>query len=176
MITGDISIRSGVRPPISAHKMCIRFQLAHRNGANVDFDAIRALPDGMYHGWKFCPVPGKSTDEEIKKQAHKLYEDHGGSGAQAAAGFAPGTPGRSPLKDTGPNVSKHCPGHAVDITIPWRSEKDPKQTDLWAWEEVYHQFGLTRPLHKDLGFSGHNAEHWHIEETGKQLATEQEGD
>jgi len=100
-----------------------------------------------------------------------LYKEHGGSGAQAAAGFAPGTAGRSPLKDSGPGVSKHCPGHAVDIRIPWRSEKDPSATDLWAWEEVYHQFGLTRPLHRDRGFSGHDAEHWHIEETGKQLAS-----
>jgi hypothetical protein len=176
MITEDIQIRSGVRPPVTAHKMCIRFQLAHRNGAHVDFDAIRNLPDGKYGGWKFCPEPGKSTDEEIKKQAHVLYKDHGGSGAQAAAGFAAGSAGRTPLKNSGPGVSKHCPGHAVDIRIPWRSAKDPSATDLWAWEEVYHQFGLTRPLHKDRGFTGNDAEHWHIEETGKQLGnTEKEG-
>jgi hypothetical protein len=176
MITEDIQIRSGVRPPVTAHKMCIRFQLAHRNGAHVDFDAIRKLSGGMYGGWKFCPEPGKSTDEEIKKQAHVLYKEHGGSGAQAAAGFAAGSAGRTPLKDSGPGVSKHCPGHAVDIRIPWRSAKDPSATDLWAWEEVYHQFGLTRPLHKDRGFTGNDAEHWHIEETGKQIATtEKEG-
>ncbi|HEX8113696.1 MAG TPA: hypothetical protein VF516_38455, partial [Kofleriaceae bacterium] len=176
MVTGDIQIKSGVRPPITAHKMCIRFELAYRDGKNVDFDAIRKLPDGMYHGWKFCPSPGKSSDEEIKKQAHELYKTEGGSGAQAAAGFAPGTPGRSPLKDTGPGVSKHCPGHAVDISIPWRSPENPEATDLWAWEQIYHQFGLTRPLHRDRGFSGHDAEHWHIEETGKQIAgIEKEG-
>ncbi len=170
MITGDIVIRSGVRPPITAHKLCIRFQLAHRDGKGVDFDAIRALPDGMYHGWKFCPEPGKSSNEAIKKQAHVLYEEKGGSGAQAAAGFAPGATGRSPLTDRAPGVSKHCPGHAIDIQIPWRSPKDPKATDLWAWEEIYHQFGLTRPLHRDRGFQGRDAEHWHIEETGKQIA------
>jgi hypothetical protein len=176
MVTGDIQINSGVRPPLEAQRFCVRFQLAHRNGAHVDFDAIRKLPDGKYDGWKFCPRPG-ATDEEIKQQANKLYEEHGGSGAQAAAGFAAGNPKRSPLKDSGPGVSKHCPGHAVDVVIPWRSEKDPSSTDRWAWEPVYHQFGLTRPLHQDRGYKGHDAEDWHIEETGKQLANiEKEGE
>jgi|GEM_PF-5854022 len=62
----------------------------------------------------------------------------------------------------------HCPGHAVDVTIPWRNEKNPAETDVWGWEEVYHQFGLTRPLHKDRG-GPQTPEHWHVEETGKKI-------
>jgi hypothetical protein len=168
MVMGDIKITSGVRPPQTAHKFCIRYQLQVKDGAGVDFDEIRNLPDGKYQGMKFCPHPGAS-DEEIKKHSHSL----GGSGAPAAAGFAPGAKGREPLKDSGPKVSKHCPGHAVDVRIPWKGADGKK--DVWGYEEIYHQFGLTRPLHKDKG-GGDKPEEWHVEETGKEIdgATEAE--
>ncbi|MCX5742379.1 MAG: D-alanyl-D-alanine carboxypeptidase family protein [Proteobacteria bacterium] len=171
MVTGDIVLRQGMRHPIDAHKMAIRYQLAHQDGNGVDFGAIRALPGGMYNGWKYLPHAG-ATNDEIKEQAKQLYKDHGGQGAAAAAGFARGdTARRAPLDSSGrgPGVSQHCSGHAVDVFIPWRSDKDPNHTDEWAWEEIYHQFGLLRPLHKDLGFTGSKAEHWHVEETGKNI-------
>jgi hypothetical protein len=46
------------------------------------------------------------------------------------------------------------------------------RADLWAWEHIYHQFGLTRPLHRDRGGKPKMQESWHIEETGKELAEE----
>jgi hypothetical protein len=170
MVTGNIMLTSGVRPPQTAHKLCIRYQLAHQNGAHINFEAIRNLKDGMYLGWKWLPDgPDHSNEAIMKHAAGWMYATYGGGGAPAAAGY-PETDKerRGPILMDGPKVSMHCPGHAVDVKIPWRNEKNPAEEDVWGWEEVYHQFGLTRPLHKDRGGS-QTPEYWHVEETGKKL-------
>jgi hypothetical protein len=167
MVVGDISINSGMRSPAQAQYLCIRYQLTHHGFDNVDWDAIQKLPDGKdQYGHKWFEA-GWSKEKTIE-HAKNLYKTDGGSGAQAAAGFDRGDARRSPLKiNAGPNQTRHASGHAVDVDIPWRSRENPAKADVWAWEQIYHQFGLTRPLHQDLG--GSSPESWHIEETDKKV-------
>jgi hypothetical protein len=174
MVAGDIVIGSGMRPPKSTHYMCVRYELANlerRN--NVTMAALQALPGGRDEDGNKWYEPGW-TKEQVIEYAKKKLKDEGASGKPAAAGYNFGDSRRLPLNlNSKPGVSRHCSGHAVDVDIPWRSEKDPKKSDVWGWEHIYHQFGLTRPLHRDRT-SPADEESWHIEETGKDLAVEGE--
>jgi hypothetical protein len=173
MVLGDISIGSGMRSPKSAHYLCVRYEIANMDSNNrVTLAALKALPGGRdpdgnkwyEEGW---------TEQQAIDNAKDLLKKAGASGKVAAAGYNPGDARRAPLPINGrPGVSNHCSGHAVDVDIPWRSPDDPNKVDLWAWEQVYHQFGLTRPLHKDRGGKSSTQESWHIEETGKELEDE----
>ena len=174
MVVGDIVIGSGMRPPKSAHYMCVRYELAsleRRN--NISMASLQALPGGRDEDGNKWYEPGW-TKEQVIEYAKQKLKDEGASGKPAAAGYNFGDSRRHPLNlNAKPGVSRHCSGHAVDVDIPWRSDKDPKKSDVWGWEHIYHQFGLTRPLHRDRA-SAADEESWHIEETGKDLAVEGE--
>ncbi len=168
MVTGDIIIGDGVRGPKTAHKMCVAWNIQFRYGTIITLAALKALPGGKdadgtkwyEEGW---------TEEQIKENAKNVRA----STKIAAAGYDYGDAARAPLPlNSRPGVSRHCTGRAVDVTIPWRSAgKDAatNATDVWAWEDVYKQFGLHRPLHKTLVSDAKLQENWHIEETGKKL-------
>jgi hypothetical protein len=160
MVTADIAITSGMRDPKRAHVLCVAYGI-HRD--RIPLEALRALKDGRdsdnnlwyQEGW---------NGAQIKDNALK---NRGGKITAAAAGYERGHPSRTPLaSQAGPGVSRHCTGHAIDVRIPWRSA-DGRGTDVWAWENIYHQFGLTRPLHRDRVKK--DAEEWHIEETSKVI-------
>ena len=168
MVRGDIVIGSGMRSPKDAHFMCVRYEIAINGMKNVKMEDLQALKGGKDADGNKWYEPGWTKDQVIE-HAKSLY-GKGSKGAVAAAGYNHGDPRRAPLAiGSGPGVSRHCSGHAVDVDIPWRSEKDPNGTDVWAWEQVYHQFGLTRPLHRDHGRAKSTQESWHIEETGKSI-------
>jgi hypothetical protein len=171
MVLGDIRITSGMRSPRTAHFLCVRYEIGESKMARVSMEDLQRLPDGRDHDGNQWYQPGW-TRQQIIDNALSKYEK-GSKHAVAAAGYDFGDPRRAPLPlSSAPGVSRHCSGHAVDVDIPWRSAADPNERDLWGWEQIYHQFGLTRPLHRDRGFSGSKPESWHVEETGKSLATE----
>lgn len=173
MVLGDIVIGSGMRSPKAAHYLCVRYEIANMDtNRKVTLDALKALPGGRdADGNKWYEAGW--TEQQAIDNAKKLIKDAGASGKVAAAGYNPGDSRRAPLPLTGrPGVSNHCSGHAVDVDIPWRSADDPNKKDLWGWEQIYHQFGLTRPLHKDRGGKASTQESWHLEETGKALEEE----
>lgn len=174
MVLGDIVIGSGMRSPHDAHFMCVRYEIARNGMQNVSMENLKKLKDGRDADGNKWYEPGWTKDQVIA-HAESLY-GKGGKGAVAAAGYNFGDAHRAPLDiGSGPGVSRHCSGHAVDVDIPWRSENAPEHTsDVWAWEQVYHQFGLTRPLHKDRGGKKSTQESWHIEETGKGLQLEED--
>jgi len=118
MITKDIEIRSGMRGPVAAHKMCVRFQLVHDKGRFVDFDALRALPGGIFHGWKFVPKPN-ATNDEIMEHAKTLY-DAGSTGKVAAAGYAANHELRSPLTKDPAGRASRCTAPATRSTSTFR--------------------------------------------------------
>jgi hypothetical protein len=172
MVVGDISINSGMRSPADAQFLCIRYQLRYEGFKNIDWEKMQALPGGRdQYGHKWYE-PGW-TKEQVIENAKNMYGKKADGtlkdGAQAAAGFDRGDPRRSPLKvDSGPNQTRHASGHAVDVDIPWRSLDNPTKADVWGWEQIYHQFGLTRPLHRAL--TSYSPESWHIEETDKVVS------
>ena len=163
-----------MRSPKAAHFMCVRYEIAKNGMQNVSMENLKKLNDGRDADGNKWYEPGW-TKEQVIAHAESLY-GKGGKGAVAAAGYNFGDPRRAPLDiGGGPGVSRHCSGHAVDVDIPWRSDKDPEHTaDVWAWEQIYHQFGLTRPLHKDRGGKKSTQESWHIEEAGKGLKLEED--
>jgi hypothetical protein len=168
MVLGDIRIGSGMRSPRDAHQLCVRYEIARNKMKNVSMEDVQNLPDGRDHDGHQWYQPGW-TQAQVIANAEAMY-GKGDKGAVAAAGYDFGDPRRAPLPiNSKPGVSRHCSGHAVDVDIPWRSVQDPLQKDLWGWEQIYHQFGLTRPLHRDLGGEKSKQESWHIEETGKCL-------
>jgi hypothetical protein len=177
MVLGNIVIGSGMRSPAAAHYLCVRYEIANmESNKRVTLEALKALPNGRDadgHKWY---EPGWTAEQAIQ-HAKDLMKKEGASGKVAAAGYNFGNAKRAPLPISGaPGVSNHCSGHAVDVDIPWRSPDDPHKVDLWAWEQIYHQFGLTRPLHRDRGGSAKTQESWHIEETGKELLAEGEAE
>jgi hypothetical protein len=175
MITGDIELGSGMRGPMTAHRMCVSWNIQYRWGKVITLDALKALPGGKDDDGNLWYKPDWSEDD-IKKNA----KDVRASSAIAAAGHQKGEHARAPLPiNASPGVSRHCTGGAVDVAIPWRAPgKDAaeKATDLWAWEDIYKQFGLHRPLHRDIQSQPNLQEHWHIEETSKQLEGDDETD
>jgi hypothetical protein len=174
MVLGDIVIGSGMRSPKAAHYLCVRYEQANMDkNQNITLAALQALPDGRDVDGNKWYEPGW-TEAQAIEYAKKKIKDAGASGKVAAAGYNPGSPRRAPLPINGkPGVSSHCSGHAVDVDIKWRSADDPNKVDLWGWEQIYHQFGLTRPLHRDRGGKASTQESWHLEETGKDLETEE---
>lgn len=174
MVLGDIVIGSGMRSPKAAHYLCVRYEQANMDkNKNVTLAALQALPGGRDADGNKWYEPGWTETQAIE-YAQKKIKDAGASGKVAAAGYNPGDPRRAPLPLNGkPGVSNHCSGHAVDVDIKWRSAEDPNKVDLWGWEQLYHQFGLTRPLHRDRGGKASTQESWHIEETGKDLEVEE---
>lgn len=159
MVTGDIEFSWGVRSPRDAHKFNVAYEI--RQGDHVTLEDLQALPNGEdAYGNKWYR-PG-DTLESV--QAWMVERGLGNN--PAASGYPRGDK-RRPAHKGKMGISDHCSGHAVDVHIPWRS-RDGEGTDKWAWEEIYHQFGLTRPLHKDRSPSK-KPEAWHIEETGKEL-------
>lgn len=168
MVTKDIVIGEGMRSPARAHFLCVRYEIAKNGLKNVSLDTLKALKDGRDHLGHLWYKPGW-TEEEIIANAQNMY-GKGAHGTVAAAGYEYGDDRRAPLlKNEGPKVTFHASGHAVDVNIPWRGKDDPTKTDLWGYEEIYHQFGLTRPLHIDRGVAKKLQEPWHIEETGKKI-------
>lgn len=168
MVTGDITIGDGVRGPKTAHKMCVSWNIQYRWDSVITLAALKALPGGADEDGTVWYKDGWS-EEEIKQNAKNIRA----SNKIAAAGYDYGDSKRLPLPlNSRPGVSRHCTGRAVDVTIPWRApgqDASKNATDVWAWEEVYKQFGLHRPLHKTLVSSANLQENWHIEETGKKL-------
>lgn len=169
MVTGDIVIGDGVRGPKTAHRMCVAWNIQYRWGSVIKLADLEALPEGKdADGTKWYDKDW--TEEQIKDNAKSIRA----SQAIAAAGYDLGDAKRAPLPlNSRPGVSRHCTGRAVDVTIPWRAPgKDASTgaTDVWAWEDIYKQFGLHRPLHKTLVSDAKLQENWHIEETGKKLA------
>lgn len=159
MVTGDIEFSWGVRSPRDAHKFNVAYEI--RQGDHVTLEDLQALPNGEdAYGNKWYR-PG-DTLESV--QAWMVERGLGNN--PAASGYPKGEK-RRPAHKGKMGISDHCSGHAVDVHIPWRA-RDGKGTDKWAWEEIYHQFGLTRPLHKDRS-PKKKPEAWHIEETGKEL-------
>ena len=170
MVVDDIVIGEGMRDPRHAHWMSVRFWIARGGMKMIDRSLFAKLKDGKDEDGNLWYKPGW-TDDQIIANAEKLYAG-GGTGKVAAEGYNFGDSRRAPMRlESGQGVSAHCSGHAVDVGIPWRDKNNPssKAPDLWGWEEIYHQFGLTRPLHKDKGGDSKMQEHWHVEETGKQL-------
>lgn len=175
MVTGDIVIGDGVRGPKTAHRMCVAWNIQFRYGSVIKLADLQALPDGKdADGTKWYDK--EWTEEQIKDNARSIRA----SEAIAAAGYDSGDAKRAPLPISGrPGVSRHCTGRAVDVTIPWRAPgKDASTgaTDVWAWEDIYKQFGLHRPLHKTLVSDAKLQENWHIEETSKKLADGEDGE
>ena len=163
MVTGDIEISSGMRSPAKAHKLGTSYEIQNMDSrGNVTMASLKALPDGKDLNGTLWYQEGWDK-EDIVKNAKK----HKSGTAVAAGGYPKGDKHRLPIVGAQPGVSRHCTGHAVDVKIPWRNESG-KGTDVWAWENIYHQFGLTRPLHKTL-VSGTLQEYWHIEETSKKI-------
>ncbi len=168
MVTSDITIGDGVRGPQTAHKMCVSWNIQYRWDSVVTLAALKALPGGADEDGTVWYKEGWS-EEEIKQNAKNIRA----SNKIAAAGYDYGSSKRLPLPlNSRPGVSRHCTGRAVDVTIPWRApgkDASTNATDVWAWEDVYKQFGLHRPLHKTLVSSAELQENWHIEETDKKL-------
>jgi hypothetical protein len=166
-----------MRSPSAAHKLCVRYEIANMDtNKKVTLDALKALPGGRDQDGNKWYEAGW-TEEQAIQNAKDMIKKAGASGKVAAAGYNFGDARRAPLPINGrPGVSNHCSGNAVDVDIPWRSPTDPNKVDLWAWEHIYHQFGLTRPLHRDRGGKASMQESWHIEETGKELEEESAGD
>lgn len=167
MVTEDIVISDGVRGPKTAHRICVAWEIQYGPG-RVDFDSVKALPGGKDADGNVWYKDGW-TWEEVKSNANSVRS----SNKIAAAGYEYGKPERAPLPlNSRPGVSRHCTGRAVDVTIPWRTKgvhASKNQSDVWGWEELYTQFGLHRPLHKDKVSSTNLQECWHIEETSKKL-------
>ncbi|HRC56913.1 MAG TPA: hypothetical protein PKU97_13365, partial [Kofleriaceae bacterium] len=174
MVLGDIVIGSGMRSPKAAHYLCVRYEQANMaTNRHITLAALQALPGGKDADGNKWYEPGW-TEEQAIAYAQKKIKDAGASGKVAAAGYNPGDSRRAPLPlSSGPGVSSHCSGHAVDVDIKWRSQDDPGKVDLWGWEQIYHQFGLTRPLHRDRGGKASTQESWHLEETGKHLEADE---
>ena len=168
MITSDIIIGDGVRGPKTAHKMCVSWNIQYRWGSVITLDALKKLPGGKDADGTQWYQDGWGEDQ-VKANALAIRS----SSKIAAAGYEYGDNDRLPLPlNSKPGVSRHCTGRAVDVTIPWRAPaKDAATgaTDVWAWEDIYKQFGLHRPLHKNLQSDVNLQENWHIEETGKKL-------
>jgi hypothetical protein len=175
MVTSDVEVGDGVRGPMTAHRMCVAWNVQYRYEDVITLDALKALAGGKdadgnkwyEDGW---------TAAEIKANAKAIRA----SESIAAAGYDRGNAKRAPLPvNSSPGVSRHCTGRAVDVVIPWRAPgKDAADgaTDVWAWEDVYKQFGLHRPLHKTLQSNPKTQEHWHIEETDKKLDEAADGE
>lgn len=176
MVTSDIVIGDGVRGPKTAHKMCVSWNIQYRADKVITLDALKKLPGGKDADGTQWYQDGWGWDE-AKANAKAIRS----SNKIAAAGYEHGDAKRAPLPiNSGPGVSRHCTGRAVDVTIPWRAPGKDASTgkgDVWAWEDIYKQFGLHRPLHKDLVSDVNLQENWHIEETSKKLAggEEEEG-
>ncbi|HRC59145.1 MAG TPA: D-alanyl-D-alanine carboxypeptidase family protein, partial [Kofleriaceae bacterium] len=168
MVTGDIIIGDGVRGPKTAHKMCVSWNIQYRWGTIITLDALKKLPGGKDEDGTTWYQEGWG-ETEAKANAYAIRS----SNKIAAAGYEYNDEKRLPLPlSSKPGVSRHCTGRAVDVTIPWRKPgKDAStgDTDVWAWEDIYKQFGLHRPLHKTLVSDANLQENWHIEETGKEL-------
>ncbi|HUQ01957.1 MAG TPA: DUF4157 domain-containing protein [Kofleriaceae bacterium] len=177
MVTSSITISSGCRGKPTAHRWCVAWEIVYNS--NVTYDAVKALPGGKdadgtqwyQEGW---------TWEEVQANARAIGEADRGkptntaqnSKARAAGGYEKGDPKRAPLGN-GAGVSKHVYGNAIDVSIPWRAPGKDASTgasDIWAWENIYAQFGLVRNLHKDVVKSG--AEDWHIQEKPEAQATD----
>jgi hypothetical protein len=167
MVTSDIVISDGVRGPKTAHRICVAWEIQYGPG-RVTLDSVKALSGGKDADGNVWYKDGWSW-EDVKKNANSVRS----SSKIAAAGHEYGDPARAPLPiNSRPGVSRHCTGRAVDVTIPWRAPGKPaseNKTDVWAWEDIYKQFGLHRPLHKDRVSSANLQENWHIEETSKKL-------
>ncbi|MBA3540661.1 MAG: hypothetical protein H0T79_13705, partial [Deltaproteobacteria bacterium] len=161
--------------PKTAHYFCVRYEIAKNGMRNISMADLKGLTDGRDEDGTKWYDPSWSKEKVIEMASAKYSK--ASKRAVAAAGYNFGDPRRAPLPiNGGPGVSRHCSGHAVDVDIPWRSAKDPNHKDLWAWEQIYHQFGLTRPLHKERGGKASEQESWHIEETGKDIAQEHDDD
>ncbi|KAB2899720.1 MAG: hypothetical protein F9K40_10000 [Kofleriaceae bacterium] len=159
MVTDNIEFSWGVRSPKDAHKFNVAYEI--RNGG-VSLAELQALPGGKDADGNLWYRPG-DTLETV--QAWMVERGLGNN--PAASGYPRGDARRKPAIRGKLGISDHCSGHAVDVHIPWRA-RDGEGADVWAWEEIYHQFGLTRPLHRDRG-GGRKPESWHIEQTGKEL-------
>jgi hypothetical protein len=159
-----------MRSPKDAHRLGTAYEIVNMDtNKNVTLESLKALPGGKDKDGNTWYKDGWEKEQIVSNTKH--YK----SGTAVAAGGYPfGDPRRAPLVGKSPGVSRHCSGHAVDVDIPWKTA-DGKGTDIWAWEEIYHQFGLLRPRHKNL-VSGTLKESWHIEETGKQLVGDEQTD
>lgn len=158
MITDEIVIGSGMRSLANAHALCVSWEIQF--GERVTLEALRALPDGKDRDGNLWYREGW-TWEQIKANANAIRART--QDATASEGYPPGDPRRLPVDDTR-DVSRHCSGGAIDVTIPWRvSGKDAgsNATDVWGWPEIYTQFGLRRPV---------SSEAWHVQATSTQLA------
>ena len=165
MVTEDIEIGGAMRSPAMAHQMCVAWELQYRYGKYLTFDDVRALPQGKDADGNNWTQYGTS-DQDILKKCNEVRS----SSAKAAAGYMEGNPKRAPLDD-GPGVSNHCSGGAIDVTIHWRApgqDASKNADDVWAWENIYNMFGIFRALPKGSKYQ----ENWHVEESGKQLNTD----
>ncbi|HVV84378.1 MAG TPA: hypothetical protein VHE35_15025 [Kofleriaceae bacterium] len=161
MVTGDIVFSWGVRSPKDAHKFNVAYEIMQ---GHVSLHDLQALKGGKDHDHNVWYHPGETLADVQARVAARGLGKH-----PAASGYPLGHEWRAPARNGKMGISAHCSGRAVDVHIPWRS-RDGKGQDVWAWEEIYHQFGLTRPLHRDRG-GKQKPEEWHIEETGKELDT-----
>lgn len=74
------------------------------------------------------------------------------------------------------NDSQHARARALIERLEADGHESVLLDVLVAWEQIYHQFGLTRPLHKDRGGKKREQESWHIDETGKDIALDHDDD
>jgi hypothetical protein len=104
-------------------------------------------------------------DAEIKANANRIAPRT--ADATASEGYAKGDARRQPV-DSSRDVSRHCSGGAIDVTIPWRKKGQDAATnasDVWGWEDIYAQFGIYRAV---------KSECWHVQETGLTLEQDRE--
>jgi Domain of unknown function (DUF4157) len=139
LVNGNIVFGQGVRSPVVAHRWSTAWSV--RNDA-VPLANLEALTDGNDLDGNHWYTPGWTMDQ-AKQNAATIW-----SGAQAAEGYREGNPRKAP--NTYPNVSNHCAGTAMDVTIPWASGNGTDETA----NTLVARFNLTRPV---------PGERWHFE-------------
>jgi hypothetical protein len=143
LIIKDIELSEGARSAKTAHQWSTAYYI--RKGV-ITKDRIESLPGGKDLDGNLWWKPGWSQTEIIAN-AKSMW-----SGDRASEGYPPGDPRRLPNTDE-VEMSRHCPGQAMDVRIRWRNG------DGWHTEanDLVKQFGLSRP---EAG------EAWHFELEG----------
>ena len=145
-VSGDIVLGEGMRDAKKAHRWSTSYSI--RND-RVPLKALEALPNGR-------DMDGNQWYEKSEKmgQVNQRAASLGLSSPStvAAEGYPAGDSRRAPNTwDRG--ISNHLLGKAIDVSIPWTTEKGGQLNDPVA-NELIKKFGLKRPVPK---------EKWHFE-------------
>jgi hypothetical protein len=160
-VTSDIRLKDGVRSKPQAHRWSTTYGILKDH---IMLQTLQSLPDGKdvdgntwYNAEWLDGLPtnadGTLTShglaqlwKRIKNNARSVSADRNGNyDLTAAEGYPDGDARQAP--NDYPKVSKHCLGHAIDVTVPWRI--GPSQA-----EKLVAEFDLSRPVPGEV---------WHYE-------------